>query len=222
MFGMWRQLLRPMFPDTSSKSHKVVEIGSKTAEEIRRIIPLKTCINHNQKPLEYYCTDCKKIVRVSCCLESHKLHNCKDVALVEEDFRQIINNNAWKISNHAGILMSMRKKTEKRKENFLAAIADNESKILERYKQLTEMIDRDTKSLISELSAIKSNHLKQIESTLEELERRCTILRSFEDYCAELTSKGSASDICSSVDELIARANEIAKDLDVLVNPPYP
>src|SRR6218665_3447587 len=33
----------------TSRYHKVVEIGSETAEEIRRIIRVKTCINHNQK-----------------------------------------------------------------------------------------------------------------------------------------------------------------------------
>lgn len=46
-------------------------------------------------------------------------------------------------------------------------------------------------------------------------------LNSFETYCAELISKGSTTDICSCVDELITTANELMKDHQAFVGRPF-
>src|SRR6218665_1767929 len=60
-----------------SKNHKLVKIGSETAT--------KYCIKHSQRTLDYYCADCKKIVCVSCFVDSHASHKCKDVTTVDEE-----------------------------------------------------------------------------------------------------------------------------------------
>lgn len=74
------------------------------------------------------------------------------------------------------------------------------------------MIDRDTNLLLDELSAVKSNQLKIMEDEVKITDRGFTILKGFEVYCTELVSKGSASDICSSFDELIHRTDWLEKD----------
>ena len=51
-----------------------------------------------------------------------------------------------------------------------------------------------------------------MEDETEKTDRSFTILKGFETYCIELISKGSASDICSSYDELILRADGLEKD----------
>jgi len=61
---------------------------------------------------------------------------------------------------------------------------------------------------LDELSAIKTQHLKEMETGIEEIDRSCTVLESFEAYCKELTLKGSASDICSSVDQITVRSRK--------------
>ena len=55
---------------------------------------------------------------------------------------------------------------------------------------------------------------------MEEIDRCCTILKSFEAYCTELISKGSASDICSSVDELVIRVDELERDHEAFIGRP--
>src|SRR6218665_1185785 len=59
-----------------------------------------------------------------------------------------------------------------------------------------------------------------MEDEAEKTDRSFTILKGFETYCIELISKGSASDICSSYDELILRADGLEKDHRAFIGRP--
>src|SRR6218665_994033 len=204
-----------------SRDHKLVKIGSGAeAPGIKRVYSVRYCSEHTQKSLEYYCAECKKIVCVSCFVERHKSHDCKDIATVDKDFRQAIEKNAQKISIYADEMRVMRESIEKRKVDFLKEIVEKENAIHKRSQELKEMIDRDTKLLLDELSAVKSNQLKKMEDEVEVTDRSITILKGFEDYCTELVSKGSASDICSSYDDLVLRADGLEKDHQAFIGHP--
>src|SRR6218665_3205101 len=62
-----------------TKHHQMIKIGSDAKSETRRLVSMKSCPKHSHNPLNFYCAKCKKIVCVSCFVESHKLHDCKDV-----------------------------------------------------------------------------------------------------------------------------------------------
>ena len=204
-----------------SRDHKLVKIGDEAATSgIMLVQSVKYCSEHSQKPLEYYCADCRKIVCVHCFVERHKSHDCKAITTVDTDFRQAIEKNAQKISNYASEMLVVKENIEKRKEDFLKEIVAKENAIHKRNLELKEMIDRDTKLLLDKLSAVKSNHLKTMEDEVEVTDRSFTTLKGFEDYCTELVSKGSASDICSSFDEIILRANGLEKDHEVFIGRP--
>src|SRR6218665_20447 len=196
-----------------TKHHQMINIGSDVKSEMRRLVSTKSCPKHSHNTLNFYCSECKKIVCVSCFVESHKIPDCKDVATVDEEFRQTIEKKAQKISTYVNEMCFMRNTMIREKKDFVKEIVEKEEEILKKNQELKDMIDKHTKSLLDELSAIKSQHLKEMETGLEEIGRCSTILESFEAYCTELTSKGSASDICSSVDELIARADELQMSL---------
>ena len=103
-----------------SRAHKLVHIGSDAETSgIKRVYSVNYCSEHTQKPLQYYCAECRKIVCVSCFVEKHKSHDCKDMATVDDDFRQTIEDNARKISNYADKLLVIREIIEKRKADFL-------------------------------------------------------------------------------------------------------
>src|SRR6218665_3569080 len=196
-----------------SRDHKLVKIGSDAETPgINRVYSVKYCSEHSQKPVEYYCADCKKIVCVYCFVERHKSHDCKAITTVDTDFRQTIEKNARKIANYANEILVVKESIETRKEDFLVEIVEKEKAIHKRNQELIEMIDRDTKLLLDELSAVKATHLKKMQDELEITDRDFTILKGFEEYCTELVSKGSASDICSSYDELVLRADGLEKD----------
>src|SRR6218665_3615535 len=136
-------------------------------------------------------------------------------------FRQTIENKARKISTYVNEILIERNNNDKRKADFLKDVVMAEKEIYKRNQELKDMVDRQTKSLLEELSVIKSKHLKEMETRREEIDMRCTILRSFEAYCTELTSKGSASDICSSLDQLIVGASDLERDQEAFFGCPH-
>src|SRR6218665_1069535 len=172
----------------------------------------KSCTKHIHKPLDHYCAECKKTVCVLCFFESHKLHDCKEVNKVDKEFRQTIENKALKISTYTNEMLLMQTNNDKRKSDLFKEMDETEKEILDRNQELKDMIDRHTRLLLDELAVIKSKRLTEIDNQMEEIERYRTVFRSFEVYCRELALKGSASDICSSVDELVARANELDRE----------
>lgn len=204
----------------ATRNHHIVEIGKESEEELRRLLPARSCDVHPTKPLDYYCTQCKKIVCVSCFVETHSAHQCKDVNTVEKDFRTAIGNKATKISNYVDEVSSRQTSCEKTRQEFLSKIADTERTITERHRELKCIIDQHFEYLMDELKRIKEAHLKEILAELDEIERSCVALRSFEAYCAELRSKGSAIDICGHFDELCNRAEELERDQKELLNRP--
>src|SRR6218665_2451455 len=162
-----------------SRNHQLVEIGSETASQTTRPFTAIYCSKHTQKPLDYYCADCTKIVCVSCFVESHASHKCKDVTKVDKEFRQTIQRNLSKVSIFADDMLSLRKKAAIRKADFLQEIAAIENAIHKRNPELKDMIDKHTKSLLNELSVIKSKRLKEMETSMHEIDRCCTVFRSF-------------------------------------------
>src|SRR6218665_291927 len=204
-----------------SKIHQLVQIGSEAVSEMKRRFSTKHCSKHTHKPLDYYCADCKKIVCVSCFVESHASHKCKDVTTVDEEFRKAIQRNSSKVSMYADKMGSLRKSAETRKADFLKQIIDKENAIHKRNQELKDMIDDHTKLLLNELSAIKARNLKKMETEMQEIDRWCTLLRSFEVYCTELVTQGTAIDICSSVDQLIDRAGELERGHEAFICRPH-
>ena len=194
-----------------SKDHQIVDIGSEVISEGKRFFSKKPCTRHINNLLNYYCGDCKKIVCVSCFVETHKLHDCKDVSTVDEKFRETIRKRTSKISTYKNELLAKRNNIEKTTADLLKQIDEEETKIHERSQELKVMIDRHRKSLLDKLSVIKSKHLKEFEIEMKDIDINFTILGSFEVYCTELISKGSACDICSLADDLIARADDLER-----------
>ena len=198
-----------------SRNHKVLKIGGGEEEAIKSF-NVMNCDIHRGKVLDFYCADCKKVVCVSCFVESHKAHYCKDVNTVEEEFSQMIKSSSDKISTLAGELLVNKKKLES-KEDFPTKIAAIEKEILQRSDELKKAVDENTKSLLSTLDEMKNKRLKEIQAIEDELDRQLMIVESFKRYCDELISKGSASDVCRSKDELLRRADELEEDHEICI-----
>ena len=195
-----------------SRNHKVLEIdGDVGEEEAVKTFNVMNCDDHRGRVLDYYCAECKKVVCVSCFVESHKTHDCKDVNTVDEEFRQMIKSSADQISMLAAELLAKKEKSES-KDALLTKIAEREKEILQRSNELKEMIDQHAKGLLSTLDEIKTRRLKEIQAREEEMDRQLIIVESFKRYCDELISKGSASDVSRSKDELLQIAEVIEED----------
>src|SRR6218665_1452426 len=206
-----------------SSSHHVLNIGSETEDDIRKMFPAKNCNDHKQKPLDYYCPECQRLVCVSCLLENHVSHKCKDVTSIEEEVRQTIEKNALMISSNSDELLLRERSIDQRKEEFVAELMKMECEIKKRNEELKVMVDQNTTALLEEICLLKQTQLKKFEIEKEEIEHLHITYKSFEAYSTELCSKGSASDICGCFDDLLRRAKELCKEHDeYLVRPCEP
>ena len=205
----------------SSVNHHVVTTGRETEEDMRRISPKRNCNLHIQKPLDYYCPKCKKTCCASCVLENHASHGWKDVSTVEDEIRKAVEGKALKISICADEILPKSISVETVKKDILLKVTTAENEIRQRNLELKERTDKDTDTLLKKLSVMKLEHVKDCENEKKEIERKHTILNSFETYCTELISKGFAGDVCSCVSELITRANELEKDHEAFTRRPY-
>src|SRR6218665_1542174 len=203
-----------------SENHKILNINCGfLEEEAVKTLNVMNCDIHRGKALDYYCADCKKVVCVSCFVESHKAHDCKDVNTVEEEFRQMIKSSADQMSTLATELLAKKEKSES-KEDFLTKIAVREKAILERRNELKEMIDQHAKLLLSSLDEIKNRRLKEIQAREDELDIQIMIVESSKRYCDELSLNGSASDVCRGKDEILLRAEVIEEDHEIYIMRP--
>src|SRR6218665_520587 len=108
-----------------------------------------------------------------------------------------------------------------KKENIPLNLAKAEGEIWQRNLELREMRDNHTSTLLEELSLMKLKHVKDCENEKEEIDCIHNMLKSFETYCTELISKGSAGDVCSCMGDLISRSNELEKDHEAFTRRPY-
>src|SRR6218665_3403002 len=115
-------------------------------------------------------------------------------------------------------MMFMKTINDRKRADFFKEIDETKKEIHERNQELKDMIDRHTRLLLDELAVIKSKHLKKIDNQMEKIKRYRTLIGSFEAYCTEVALKGSATDICSSVDELIVRADELERDQKAFID----
>lgn len=207
----------------ATKDHPVVKIESDVnEEEIRMMFPVMNCPTHPPRLLDFYCAECKKIVCVACFVESHKTHDCKDVTTVEGEFRQAMEKNSAKIYSYAGEMLSRKRNLERKKEEFIVKIAKRRDEILNRSQELKVLIEEHKKTLLEELKVIEQKHLTDMQNNIEDVDIRFTIMKSYDAYCTDLKSKGSASDICGGVDELHRRADELEKEHEQFLALPYP
>ena len=76
------------------------------------------------------------------------------------------------------------------------------------------MIEFQSSKLHEELEEFKIARLKEMQTTMDEVEKQLVIVSSFKNYAEELESKGSACDIARSTSNLLERSQELLKEQD--------
>lgn len=207
-----------------SKDHHVVKLGNETEnamQVIKMLPPTRNCSDHKQKPLDFYCADCRTLLCVSCFVETHALHKCKDVTTIENEMRKTIQTNALKISGYSDEIVAQGRALEQRRQNAISKLAQTESEIRRRNVELKEIVDKHAASLLDELSVIKEKQSKHFEVEKEEVEILRFILDGYEDYCNQLISTGSASQVCGCVNDVIKRVDDMGKGCKEFLNRPF-
>ena len=192
-----------------SRDHQIVPFGSQLKDELVKTFVATYCNQHNKEELKMYCADCKKVICMMCFAESHQMHKCSDVKKVADAFRDEIGIFQAKVVEGSKEGLAQELKLEQEKRKFMEESEIAETAIKERANELKQLIDKHAKVLLDELVQIKATRMKETEIKNEEIERYLAIVNSFNAYCSEIKSKGTPTDICRSVHDLRARANEL-------------
>jgi len=153
-----------------TSSHRVGVEGEEMNEKaLLQCMPITSCDHKG----EIYCCDCKSVVCALCFAELHDGHKCGDVPKVEDKFRQqMASDAADNVAASVEKYSEMLQKLEKEKIDFSEQITKAEIEINEKAEELKQMIDNHKEKLMGELSSMKLNRMKAIESLRDEIEQQ--------------------------------------------------
>lgn len=201
-----------------SRGHCIVPIENRTTEELLKHKTVSTCKQHDDRPQEIYCFNCKTIICVMCFVEIHKSHDCRDIKKAAEQFRPELGLTFEKFRRYEKEALDKKDQLKKDRTNMLKSVTDTEKQIRDRSELVKSLVDEHTLTLLQELDLVKQNKMKEYEEAEEQIERHLTIMSSYETYSDVLKSRGSPADICRAVDGLQNTAKEIDKGHDFTQN----
>ena len=206
-----------------SKTHRVVSLTNKpSAQELIKMAP-SFCEHHPTDEIKFYCYDCKITACVVCYVSNkHNKHECCDVKISAEKFREQLKDDIDKVEACAKQSKDELEKLEMLQSSFISKVGATEREISQRYDQLRLLIDEHQKQLIQTLTLFKKNHMKELETRKDELERQSVIMESFRRYGVEMVDKGTSCDISRAANDLHVRADELVRSLKEYTSIPVP
>jgi len=202
-------------------SHKLIELDKRPLTEADLLVkfPETPCNKHPQKSLEYYCSNCKTAVCMTCFVLDHSSHTCRDVKEVAGNLAAHLTTDAKGIEAKIGDCESMITKIDEEDRVLIDDVENAKKKVDEKAEKMKQLIDQQRKEVLDKLDAAQSRQLKANENVKEELKTQIDIMKRFISYSAELKEKGSDCDIVKEAESLRAKGEELLK-FDVEVDLP--
>jgi hypothetical protein len=191
------------------RNHRVVELGENVNDDISARKVKVFCDKHTDKVLELFCFECKAAICLMCFVMSHKSHNCSDVNVVADEYREQMKNDTKTMVETMARLKTLMKQQENKKMEFIGIVDKVERDICEQVKKLKQVLDREKVKLIDQLSQLRKGQVKLMEKRIEETEQHVSFIESLVKYTDELRSKGTASDVARQTSSLHQRAVEL-------------
>ena len=192
-----------------AKSHKVVAIGDEVGcEEVIKMSD-SFCSEHDEKPLELYCFDCKVAICVKCFHHMHQRHKCSNIHEDAGWFYDRLDDDLTTLAVQMSKVQKEKELLVKKTVKFMEQINSMESTIIKKRDFLKYLIDIHTQSLLQQLREIKEEKLKEVEIVKQLIEREVAILESFEKYCEELKEKGTPSEIARVAENIHTGVTEL-------------
>ena len=202
----------------ANATHKVIGLNEEHGtEDLLSKFPENHCDKHTEESIKLYCFECKLVVCMMCYVEQHNSHKCSDVKNVAAELTKQLDGDISNLRQTDGECNKVMKKVESDEKKFTDNSAQAEQAICAEAEKLHNLVDRYKQVMLDELSQVKKNQYKKMESIREETELHSVIIRNFIHYGTELKQKGTPCDIAKSVDSLRTRAGELRQfnpDLD--------
>lgn len=206
------------------KNHQLIYFGKLPINELETKCNIDFCVNHEMIKLEKYCENCTTVICDICLADSHKSHHCSDIKVAKDRLQRRIFTEVEKLDIFSNRVVVKNEELEKKKTSFMEEIQHTETDVKTCGQELKDLIDRHTEALLGDIARVKSEGLYRLNKQRTDLDFHSTIVSSFKAYCSSLCNKGSSYDICSPVNQIVDRVNELKaqNDFHVELHLPLP
>ena len=193
-------------------SHHLSAIGDpSTMEAIRNKIQRTFCDKHPTEEIKFFCRDCKIPFCTTCFIAKHNKHECCEIEEIVEQFKSGFKQHSNDVSELLANIKEQSDQVDEQLASFSNCIDTAERSILERSDAIKRMVDTHTQALLVKLSSHKTQFLKTLQTTKEELQRNMMMCENFVSYCQKAIKEADAVESIRIADELRTRADELKK-----------
>ena len=191
-------------------SHQISTIGDPSnMEAIKNKIRRTYCDKHTTEEIKFFCLDCATPLCTTCSIADHNKHECCDIEEIVEKFKSGFTKHSDDVSDLLANIREQSDKVDKQLASFSRGIDTTERSILERSEAIKQMVDTHTQALLEQLGSHKTQCVKDIQTTKEELGRIMMMCENFVSYCQKAIEKADSVESIRIADELKTRAREL-------------
>jgi hypothetical protein len=195
-----------------TKQHNVVSIEEKPTDyEMQRLMS-NFCKIHDNKELELYCCDCRKLVCVVCHVTDHNKHVCRIPHDIAKEKKDLSENYRKGLEKFLIIGDERKQRLIKIKQDAQQQIMSTESSIRKSVDTIRNLLDDCEKEMLQELATIKKNIFKELATSMDSEDLLYTTLDSFLTYSRLVMDRGTDCEIIRASDDLHKRAEKLIKD----------
>ncbi|XP_033127632.1 E3 ubiquitin-protein ligase TRIM71-like [Anneissia japonica] len=204
-----------IFPISANhKLHTVEDVRSMTPQDFALLHPL-LCSHHN-KPLEFYCTDCKTPICINCTVMDHRAWEGKHKPIsISEEFQTFkemstqLKEAAYQYKNQLqdGLkaVMHYATKLEQSKDTCLRDIEKHVQEMVKKMKESEDKMKNEVETIYKEKKKLNDVHISDLKATISDLNTKMSFLN-------QLLKSDKATALQSS-ETVITALNDRVKEL---------
>lgn len=196
-----------------SRSHELINLEILEETERAKIIS-STCDKHPRRPMVIYCLNCQTTICQICFDESHGGHKSEEVRNIAKRMEKDLDDVAVSMANLAAELTDIKK--EDPQTLFLNRMTGTEIDIRERSEKVMMIVERHKERLLEYLNIVKRRIQKEYGMGVYDLEIHLGEIRSVLKLIQDLKDQGSISDITGIGPSLLARAQELQQNHQIM------
>jgi hypothetical protein len=190
------------------RSHRVMDIEDRVYDATTVCLPTK-CDKHPNDDLRLFCIGCKEALCVICFATKHTGHESAEIEKVANEFRSEIRGNISQLECGVDCLAYSLSTLQTERRDIVDQFVEVEAKVCSRADELKSLIERHKQQLIEELTKLKADRLKEIDTLVHDATQNKALIESLKKYSEELLKKGSDGDIAREIKLMHLRVEEM-------------
>lgn len=153
----------------ATREHNVAGIDESGVRKVKR---KRKCVTHDKNELQYFCEDCNLLICIDCNMTQHKLHKCRNIVDVADEFRQQLATEVSKeeygqhlqtLSNYSNTMKKKQQVNEGKEGELMRAVEQQ----FEAFQNVLENIKMDFISEISDTGMSNESNEKEGRNSVE-------------------------------------------------------